>query len=88
MSGPITRKNILVFSRWFFSSAIEEEIDFKGRVKISKYLTDFAEIDKDIILVGVSERIEIWSKEMWKKYYNLAESMFTGDENSFEELGF
>jgi len=88
LSGPITKKNTQIFSRWFFSSASVENMDQQGRVKIPKSLIDYAGLDKDIVLVGVSDRAEIWSKEMWEKYYSQANSQFTGKENTFEELGF
>jgi MraZ protein len=88
LSGPITKRNTQIFSRWFFSSASVENMDQQGRVKIPKSLVDYAGLDKDIVLVGVSDRAEIWSKEMWGKYYSQADSQFTGKENTFEELGF
>jgi MraZ protein len=88
MSGPVTKKNILVFSRWFFSSATEEVIDQQGRVKVPQNLIDYAGLDKDIVMVGVSDRVEIWSKELWSEYYNNAEKKFMEDSGTFEELGF
>jgi MraZ protein len=88
MSGPITKKNILVFSRWFFSSATEENIDQQGRVKIPQNLIDYAQLDKDVVLVGVSDRVEIWSKKFWSEYYMNAETKFMEDSGTFEELGF
>ncbi len=88
LSGPIARKNTQVFSRWFFSSAVEAEIDPQGRIKIPQSLSDHADLVKDVVLVGVSERIEIWSKENWEEYYNQAESKFMSDSSTFEELGF
>jgi MraZ protein len=88
LSGPIAKKNTQVFSRWFFSSAIEAEMDPQGRIKIPQNLADYAGVNKDIVLVGVSERIEIWDKAKWEEYYNQAESRFMGDDATFEGLDF
>lgn len=88
LSGPIAKKNTQVFSRWFFSSAIEADMDPQGRIKIPQNLADYAGVNKDIVLVGVSERIEIWDKQKWEEYYNQAESRFMGDDATFEGLDF
>jgi len=88
LSGPIAKKNIQVFSRWFFSSAKEAALDPQGRIKIPQNLTEHAGIKKEIVLVGVSERVEIWDKKKWEEYYNQAESKFMGDDTTFEGLNF
>jgi MraZ protein len=88
LSGPIAKKNLQEFSRWFFSSAQVVDFDPQGRIKIPQSLQDHARIDKEIILVGVSDRIEIWDKEVWNDYYKNAETRFLGDSSTFEELGF
>mgnify|MGYP001027409207 CR=1 FL=1 len=88
MSVPIAKKNLQVFSRWFFSSAREAEVDLQGRIKIPQELSDHAGLDKDIVLIGVSDRIELWAKEKWEEYYSKADTSFTGESRTFEELGF
>jgi MraZ protein len=88
LSGPIAKKNTQVFSRWFFSSAKEAELDPQGRLKIPQDLSDYAGLKRDIVLVGISERVEIWSKENWEQYYSQAESKFMGSNATFDELGF
>ncbi|MDD3519839.1 MAG: division/cell wall cluster transcriptional repressor MraZ [Actinomycetota bacterium] len=87
-TGPVTNINIQKFSRWFFKSAHEEVLDSQGRIKIDKTLADYANIKKDVVLVGVSTRAEIWSKEMWENYADSAEKEFSGNEKAFESLGF
>jgi len=57
------------FNRIFFSGAQEIEIDTQGRVSVPGYLKDFAKIGRDIIIVGVADRIEVWGKKMWDDYY-------------------
>lgn len=85
---PVAQRSTQRFSRWFFSSAQMESLDQQGRTRIPHNLIEFAELKKDVILVGVSDRAEIWSQENWEKYYSQADTQFTGNQNAFEELGF
>ena len=79
---PLTNKNARAFARFFFSGANEIETDKQFRTLISQNLLEYANIKKDIISIGVSNRIEIWSKEKWDEYNalnidydNIAEQM-------------
>lgn len=67
---PISNKDARAFSRFFFAGAIECEIDKQGRFLISSNLREFAGFDKDIVIVGMDSRLEIWSKERWTKCDN------------------
>ncbi|HBS59734.1 MAG TPA: cell division/cell wall cluster transcriptional repressor MraZ, partial [Firmicutes bacterium] len=58
-----------------------------GRVLIPTNLRDYAKLDKDIVLVGVSNRIEIWSREVWEKYSNEAELSYGDIAEKLEDLG-
>ena len=64
---PISNKDARAFSRFFFAGAMECEIDKQGRFLISSNLREFAELTKDVIIVGMNSRVEIWSKEKWSK---------------------
>ena len=64
---PISNKDARAFSRFFFAGAMECEIDKQGRFLISSNLREFAELTKDVIIVGMNYRVEIWSKEKWSK---------------------
>ena len=64
----VTGKDARNFTRFFFSSAIECEIDSQGRILISQNLREFAMLQKEVVIIGVSSRIEIWSKEKWEEY--------------------
>ena len=65
---PLTNKNARDFTRFFLSGAIECEIDKQGRFLITSNLRDFAGLEKDVVIIGVNTRIEIWSKEKWENY--------------------
>ena len=63
---PISNKDARAFTRFFFAGAIDCEIDKQGRFLISSNLREFAELEKEVIIVGMDSRIEIWSKEKWQ----------------------
>ena len=59
---PLTSKDARAFVRFFFSGANEVEPDKQGRVLIPQNLLEYAAIEKEIVSIGVSTRIEIWSE--------------------------
>lgn len=83
---PLTSKDARAFVRFFFSGANEIDIDKQGRALIPQNLLVYANIDKDIVSIGVSTRIEIWSKEKWKEY-NDSNIDFDGIAEKMSELG-
>ncbi|MGF7185074.1 MraZ protein [Desulfitispora alkaliphila] len=78
-SLPFTKADARAFVRFFFSGAIECEIDKQGRILISSNLRSYAKLEKDAVLLGVSNRVEIWSKAQWDTYSDTA-------EGSYEEI--
>ena len=66
-SLPITNKEARQFVRFFLAGATEAEVDKQGRILIPNVLREFAEITKDVVLVGVGSRIEIWSRERFEE---------------------
>ena len=63
---PITNKEARQFVRFFLAGATEAEVDKQGRILIPNVLREFAELTKDVVLVGVGSRIEIWGKERFE----------------------
>lgn len=60
----------------FFSGAAICEIDKQGRVLIPANQRDYAQLEKDVVVIGVSTRVEIWSKDRWDKYSAAAASSY------------
>lgn len=76
---PFTKQESRAFNRLYFSGAMEMIPDKQGRILLPQYLKDFAEIKKDVVIVGVSNRIEIWSRDLWQSFYD-------NSQKSFEEI--
>jgi MraZ protein len=74
-----TKQQSRTFNRLYFSGAVEIVSDKQGRILIPQYLKDFAQIKKDVVIVGVSNRIEIWAKDKWQEFYG-------SSRQSFEEI--
>lgn len=58
------------FRRYFIGSCVKCEPDKQGRLLVPLPLREYAGLEKDIILVGIGPRIEIWSPESWERYNN------------------
>ncbi len=65
---PLTNKNARDFVRFFLSGATECEIDKQGRFLIASNLREYANMEKDVAIIGVGTRLEIWNREKWKQY--------------------
>ncbi|KAF3301382.1 division/cell wall cluster transcriptional repressor MraZ [Carnobacterium sp. PL24RED07] len=76
---PLAKKEARAFTRFFYSAAAEAEIDKQGRINIPSTLVDYANLEKECLVLGVSDRIEIWSRTKW-------ESVSSEIEESFEEI--
>ncbi len=65
-SLPITNKDARAFVRFFLAGAACVEVDKQGRILLPGSLREFAGLAKDVVLIGVGSRIEVWSKERWE----------------------
>lgn len=86
---PFTKKDARTFARLFISGATECVLDRQGRINITSPLVSYAGLNKELVIIGVNDRIEIWSKERWDAYLlanedsfaDIAENLFEGDNN-------
>ena len=67
------------FMRFFLSGATNLEFDKQGRINISQPLIKYADPSKDTIIIGVGDRLEIWSNDRWEK-------LLTENEDNFSEM--
>lgn len=75
-SLPLTKKDARAFSRFFFSGATECEIDKQGRINIPSTLINYGKLEKECVILGVSNRIEIWNQHIWEDYFAESEESF------------
>lgn len=83
-SLPFTKRDARSFTRFFLSGATAAEFDKQGRINITSPLVSYAELKKECVIIGVGDRLEIWSSEKWNNFYeenkenlsNIAENIF------------
>ena len=73
---PLTKKDARAFVRFFYSAATETEFDKQGRINLPQSLLAHAGVEKKCVIVGVSNRFEIWSEERWQDFSDEAEENF------------
>ncbi|MBL7151565.1 MAG: division/cell wall cluster transcriptional repressor MraZ [Candidatus Omnitrophica bacterium] len=76
---PFTKQQARTFNRLYFSGAVDIIPDKQGRILLPPYLKEFALIKREVVIVGVSNRIEIWARDSWEEFYG-------NSRQSFEEI--
>ena len=66
--NQLSRKEARAFARLFYAGASNLQLDNQGRILIPAHLRTYAGIDKEVYILGIAKRIEIWSKERWEAY--------------------
>ena len=85
---PFTKKDARVFMRFFLSGATTSELDKQGRVNITSPLIDYANINKECVIIGAGDRLEIWALEAWNNFFDSAkDNMSDIAEKLFNESG-
>ena len=85
---PFTKKDVRKLIRSFFSGATEGEFDRQGRINITSPLVSYAGIEKECVVIGANDRIEIWSENGWNNFFlensekieDIAENLFNGGD--------
>ncbi len=71
---PVTNRNARGFKRLFLSGAVECETNAQGRVLIPATLREYANIEKDVTIIGNGNNVEIWDTNTWKDYMNVLDA--------------
>jgi MraZ protein len=77
---PVTHKAARAYSRVFFASAHDEVPDKQGRVTIPAHLREYAGLDRELVVIGASTRVEIWDRGAWESYLADSEQEFADIE--------
>ena len=83
---PDTKKNTRMYVRVLTSNATECALDAQGRILIPDNLLKAVAIEKDCVVVGANDHIEIWNEEAWKKYYEDAAKNFEDVAENLTDL--
>ncbi|MFC4735504.1 division/cell wall cluster transcriptional repressor MraZ [Bacillus daqingensis] len=73
---PFTKKDARAFTRFFFSGATECDLDKQNRINIPVSLRNYAGLEKECVVIGVSSRVEIWDKAAWDSYMDESADAF------------
>lgn len=87
---PFTKKVTRTFTRFFYSGATACEFDKSGRMSITSPLVSYAGLDKECIIIGVNDHLEIWDSKAFNEFMvdnsdiieDIAESLFSGDNDA------
>ncbi len=81
---PVSQGEARSFARHLLASAMEIELDKLGRILLPDYLKDYSDLKKNVVICGLSNRLEIWDEQKWNDYSKNAEK---GVEEIVSKLG-
>lgn len=84
---PLTNKNARAFVRLFFAGATECSFDKQGRIIVPGNLREYAHLEKDVKVIGVGTRVEVWSNQTWENYSNPENISYDEIAEQMAELG-
>ncbi len=84
---PQLKAEVKALQRFFISAASEAPLDKQGRILIPPTLREYADLGKDCVMVGMTQRIEIWSLERWSKVFGDAEKTLQESIDQLTDLG-
>ncbi len=84
---PLAQANSRAFVRLMLAGAMDVEVDKQGRVLIPDYLREYAGLEKEIVVAGLYNRIEVWNSQTWKGYKEKTESESDEIAEKLSELG-
>ncbi|WIW71664.1 division/cell wall cluster transcriptional repressor MraZ [Anaerosinus gibii] len=84
---PLSKPEARAFMRFFFSGATQTECDKQGRILIPSNLREYAKLDKDVVVIGVLNRVEVWDKNSWNSYNDQLSPAVTEIAEHLADLG-
>lgn len=71
-----TKEKARKFQRQFFGGAVEASPDKQWRILLPDYLKEYAALTRNVMIIGVSNRIEVWDKNKWKEFYKTSKGEY------------
>lgn len=85
---PLTNASARAFARLFLAGAQDVEVDRQFRVTVPPRLREYAGVIKDVVLIGVSNRVELWALERWTAYQDEAQKGYEDVAEKMVDFGF
>lgn len=86
-SLPQTRERVRSFRRSLTSSAIDQVIDRAGRIGIPERLRRYAGLDRDVVVTGADDHLELWSPEAWARIEAADDEIFRNMDEDLDAIG-
>lgn len=84
---PISQAKSRAFSRMMLAGAMDVLLDKQGRIILPDYLKQFAELNKQVVLAGLYNRLEVWDEKAWSKYQRVSEKESNQISEGLSDLG-
>ena len=84
---PISQAKSRAFSRLMLAGAMDVLLDKQGRIILPDYLKQFAELNKQVVLAGLYNRLEVWDEKAWSKYQRVSEKESNQISEGLVDLG-
>jgi len=84
---PRTNRRNRNYARSFFGSASDQALDRQGRLQLPPTLRSYARLEKDVVIVGVADRLEIWDTGEWSALSEVADELYADIEEALSEEG-
>lgn len=75
------------YARTILAGAATAEFDRLGRILLPEYLKEYAKIEKNVVITGLNNRLEVWSEKLWNTYRQKAESSIEEFASKLGDLG-
>ena len=75
-ASPPTGQDVRAFSRLFYSQAQRVELDRQGRIRIPPELATLAQLQREVVLVGVRDHLELWNRQHWQAYLDKQQAQY------------
>ncbi len=75
-AAPQTSREVRDYLRMLFAGASDEIPDKQGRITVPPLLRSYAELDRECVVIGMSDRIEVWETSRWERYSTEHEAGF------------
>ena len=84
---PISKSKNRAFIRLMLAGAMDVDLDRQGRIILPEYLKKYANIGRQVVIVGLYNRLEIWDETKWEEYKSLSEKESPNISETLGELG-